>query len=56
MNKKFDIINDSENIEEIYAEEKKLLIKWQYKLNNALRSLKTKGNIFNNLIIMFTVG
>ena len=43
--KVYDVINDADKFEEIYIDEKKLLIKLEDKLNNALRYLKTKGNI-----------
>ena len=38
--KVYDVINDSDKFEEIHIDEKKLLIKLEDKLNNALRSLK----------------
>ena len=46
MNKKFMmLLMIQTKFEEIHAEEEKLLINLEDKLNNALRSLKTKGNI-----------
>ena len=43
--KVYSVINDPDKFEEIHLDEKKLLIKLEDKLNNTLRSLKTKGNI-----------
>ena len=43
--KVYSVINDPDKFEEIHVDEKKLLIKLEDKLNNTLRSLKTKGNI-----------
>ena len=39
----YDVINDPDKFEEIHIDEKKLLIKLEDKLNNALRSQKLKA-------------
>ena len=41
--KVYSVINDPDKFEEIHLDEKKLLIKLEDKLNNTLRSLKTKA-------------
>ena len=42
------VINDPDKLEETHEDEEKLQIKLEDKLDNTLRSLKTKGNVFES--------